>query len=92
MNSDEDRKIVIENSMFEKYNRIFSEYIEKCNIFDCEIINLDNAKKYLMLYFLYEYSDKIQFIIDNPQYPSMLNYVKTGLLTEKEMIQVLLDK
>lgn len=46
-------------------------------------------KKY---YYLYEYSDNIQLITDNPQYPSMLNYVKTGILTEEEMIQALLYK
>lgn len=44
------------------------------------------------LYYLYEYSDKIQVITSNPQYPSMLNYIKTGILTEAEMIEALFYK
>lgn len=40
-------------------------------------------------YYLYEYTDEIDVILDNPQYPSMLNYVKTGLLTPEEMVEAL---
>lgn len=43
-------------------------------------------------YYLYEYSDKIQVITNNPQYPSMFNYIKTGLLTEAEMREALFHK
>lgn len=46
----------------------------------------DNFNKY---YYLYEYTDDIDVIIDTPQYPSMLNYVKSGLLTKEEMIEAL---
>lgn len=52
----------------------------------------ENEDEYNKYYYLYEYSDNIQLITDNPQYPSMLNYVKTGILTEEEMIQALLYK
>lgn len=44
----------------------------------------DNFNKY---YYLYEYTDDLEVISDNPHYPSMLNYVKTGLLTKEEMIE-----
>ena len=46
----------------------------------------DNFNKY---YYLYEYTDDIDVIIDTPQYPGMLNYVKSGLLTKEEMIEAL---
>lgn len=45
---------------------------------------------YERFYYLYEYSDEIIHITSNPIFPSMLNYVKTGLLTEEEMLQALL--
>lgn len=51
--------------------------------------NLEIVNKY---YFLYEYTNKVTLISDNPQYPSMLNYVKTGILTEEEMIEALLKE
>lgn len=70
--------------------------VEKIRQESCEnnyifsIVNNENEN--VMLYFLYEYSDTIQLIYENPQYPSMLNYVKTGLLTEEEIVQVLLHE
>ena len=63
----------------------YNEWISLCD--DMEEIN--NYKKY---YRLYEYTDKICHITNSLQYPNMLNYVKTGLLTEEEMIQALLYK
>lgn len=56
------------------------------------ILDKDDLKNIEKYYYLYEYSDDITVITDNPQYPSMLNYVKTGILTEEEMIQALLYK
>ena len=47
---------------------------------------------YEKLYYLYEYSDEIIQISSNPIFPSMLNYVKTGILTEEEMMQALTYK
>ena len=38
---------------------------------------------------MYEYTDELSVIKDSTQYPSMLNYVKTGLLTKEEMIEAL---
>ena len=42
------------------------------------------------LYHTYEFSDHIHFVALNDQYGSLFNYVKTGLLTEEEMIEALL--
>lgn len=36
-------------------------------------------------YHLYEYSDDICALEDSPVYPGLMNYVKTGLLTEDEV-------
>lgn len=44
------------------------------------------------LYNLYEFSDEILMINSTPLYPSLFNYVKTGILTEEEMIQALFNK
>lgn len=49
----------------------------------------ENFNKY---YYLYEYTDDLNVIKDDPQYPSMLNYVKTGLLTKEEMIEALVHE
>lgn len=56
------------------------------------ILDKDDLKNIEKYYYLYEYSDDITVITDNPQYPNMINYVKTGILTEEEMIQALLYK
>ena len=50
------------------------------------------SEEFKGFYYLYEYSDNINVITDNPQYPTLLNYVKTGLLTEDEMLEALLHK
>ena len=55
-------------------------------------VNDTKLKYFKRYYHLFEYSDSIRLISDNPQHPSMLNYVKTGLLTEDEMHQALLYK
>ena len=47
----------------------------------------DTFEKY---YRLYEYADDIRVLEDNPLYPCLINYVKTGILTEVEMIKALL--
>lgn len=39
------------------------------------------------IYSMYEFSDRIQIISQNSQYASMLNYIKTGILTMEEMFE-----
>lgn len=41
---------------------------------------------------MYDFSDKVDVIADSSQYASMLNYVKTGILSKEEMIEALLYK
>ena len=42
------------------------------------------------VYHMYEFTDKIHIVSENLQYPSMLNYVTTGMLTEEELYKALL--
>lgn len=92
MHDSEEKKIVLEDCLYEEYEKLFFRYPKKINACNYKITDYKNSEKFLSIYYLYEFSDKIQFIIDNSQYPSLLNYVKTGILTEDEMIQALLYK
>lgn len=42
------------------------------------------------LYFMYEFSDRFQFISDEENFGVIWNYVDTGILTEQEAFQALL--
>ena len=42
------------------------------------------------LYRSYEFSDKIQMIVNSKQYGSILNYLSTGILSEEEFFEALL--
>lgn len=42
------------------------------------------------MYNMYEFSDRFQVLSDSPQYGGLLNYVKTGLMTEEDVFQALL--
>ncbi len=46
----------------------------------------------MSIYRMYDFSDKISVISEPDQYGSLFNYVKTGILTEKEMVDALLYK
>ena len=56
------------------------------------VCSLTNTELNKNLYYLYEYTDDVNVIADSSQYPTLLNYVKTGLLTEDEMLEALLHK
>lgn len=75
------KKIIIDDSIISYKDRIL-KYIED-NKIECEIVYGDD------MYRVYEYTDKCILISDRSQYPSMINYVRTGLLTEEEMIEAL---
>lgn len=42
------------------------------------------------LYHLYDFSDKFRLLAEEPYYGSVMNYVKTGVLTETEAFEALL--
>ena len=41
------------------------------------------------LFNAYEFSDRIQIISDTSLYPSIFNYVKTGIMTQDEAVEAL---
>ncbi len=46
----------------------------------------------LEIYRTYDFSDKVFVISDSDEYGSLFNYVKTGILTKREMVDSLLYK
>lgn len=54
-----------------------------------ETVSKEGLSTYGKYYRLYEYTDDICVLEDNPLYPGLINYVKTGLLTKEELIDAL---
>ena len=67
------------------------DYTKKLKVED-DLISTDKIEEAQAYYYLYEYTDDLQVITATFQYPTLLNYVKTGLLTEDEMLEALLHK
>ena len=57
------------------------------NLVFLEPMDMDSI---LTLYYMYECTDKIRLLSDNPQYPSLVNYVKQKVLTQEELAECLL--
>lgn len=55
----------------------------------CMMVSDEKQYHYDVYYRLYEFTDDICVLEENPLYPGLLNYVKTGLLTKEELIDVL---
>lgn len=53
-------------------------------------ISSEEYGKIQEIYNLYECSDRLQIISGNSQYGNLLNYVKTGLLSEEQVYEALL--
>ena len=43
------------------------------------------------IYYMYEFSNRFQILSENPQYGSLLNYVKSGDMTMETVFQSLLE-
>ena len=56
------------------------------------LLTKKQMERVLELYHLYDFSDKVTVLSSNVQYASMVNYVKTGLLTMEGMVEALLGK
>ena len=86
--------LLIEN--IEKYD------VENAVVFHCfqmkrkslhlKYISESQMNELLNIIYLYDFSDKVIVISDSSQYGGLLNYVKTGLLTKRELIDALLYK
>lgn len=66
---------------------LLEKKLENVNIVFLEPMDMESI---LTLYYMYECTDKIRLLSDNPQYPSLLNYVKQKVLTEEELVECLL--
>lgn len=53
-------------------------------------ISPEEYQRILQFYNMYEFSNRVEVIAKNAQYGSILNYVKTGLLTEDDLLQIIL--
>ena len=76
-------------------NRIIINRLSNIDFSSSQNADLDQSvqiEEYKKYYRLYEYTDDICVLEDNPLYPGIINYVKTGLLTEKEMVEALLHE
>ncbi len=55
-------------------------------------IDPEQAERLCQLYHTYEFADNFILTEDNPAYATILNYVRTGILTGEEAWQALLGK
>lgn len=63
--------------------------LQSSNVDVC-VISKTDLTFLLNIYRMYEFSDRITLISESSQYPSLLNYILTGMLTEEEFIDALL--
>lgn len=54
-------------------------------------ISMSDYDNIMNIYYMYEFTNKVQIIAENSPYPSIWNYFKTGLMTEKQIFEVLLQ-
>lgn len=55
-------------------------------------LSLEQIGEVLEVYRMYDFFDKITVISESEQHGSMLNYVRNGILTKKEMVDAILCK
>lgn len=83
--------VLKERSSFSNRILIICRFADRFNSEQIDLlINQSVYEQICKLYFLYEFSNKIQFVSQLSQYASMLNYLSTGLLTEDEFLEALL--
>lgn len=77
-----------------KYLLLVAGYGEGCipeyGVDNIQMISHDEYNDIEELYYLYEFSDRIHILTDNPQYGSLNNYIYNGLLSEEEASIVML--
>lgn len=65
--------------------------IPECGI-DIQVISYEEYCNMAKLYYMYEFSDRLHMLDDNPQYGNLGNYISSGLLTEEEAFMASLGK
>ena len=66
------------------------EYVSECDM--VRRISPKEMDEVLEVYRMYEFSDKVMLISDSVQHGSLINYVKTGIITKEEMVEALLGE
>lgn len=54
-------------------------------------VNDSDLEKLFKLYRIYEFSDRVILISKEKNYGDLFNYVNTGLISEREMLEALLE-
>lgn len=57
---------------------------------EIHVLSREDMDGMLQLYSTYEFSNRVILLTFKSQYPSMLNYLSQGILTEEEFIEALL--
>lgn len=57
---------------------------------ECIRLSEEEWGEVLQLYMMYDFSDRFLVLSDNSQYGSLMNYVKTGIMTMEDIFQAFL--
>ncbi len=52
----------------------------------------DQLEEIIEIYCMYQFSDKVSVVTNSAQYGNLINYIQTGIITEKEFVDALLYK
>ncbi len=77
-----EKKVLVLSDQSIPYTNIYHQYCQ---------LNTEELDAVRKIYFMYDFSDRFQVLSDNPQYGSILNYVKAGNLTMEAAFQTLLE-
>ena len=55
-------------------------------------VSQNDFEKIVNLYYMYEFTDKLCVLLEDPIYPHMMNYVLQGIITEEELVEALMYK
>ena len=97
---DDRDKVILFNCMDKELLRLIRNELKKRNSINTNIWqSIENTSDYISqskmdevieMYQTYDFSNKVSVISESNQCGSILNYVKNGILTEEEMIEVIL--
>ena len=72
---------------YEDEREILSDFNQRIIVKKLEKQQMNEVMK---IYHMYEFTDKMHIVSENLQYPSILNYLTTGMLTDEEFYKALL--
>lgn len=69
---------------------LITDHIDAYENSDVKEVSRKEMREILELYYMYEFSDRVQIISSGHRFGTLLNYVDTGLLTFDEAIEAFL--